>query len=636
MVHPGKWYLREDWARLLNNFLGRDYIRENVAGRGLMWTKNQMTMYRLSLSPFHAITESMSSIGGQAGHAIDVAWNEGVRKASFGDISRGMKEAIKTPIAPWLDVRRGESGVRYIVDKAEFLRSQRGQDFIRDNPEADRILQEFFDSGGRLGLHPDEFSSHIGKFMQARANNQYMKAALHSVPALNQLLLKPLFNYYIPRLKLGMFLRDYSRELVQREADINAGVSTRGEIGRRVWDSIEDQMGEMNWDARFWNRTFKSSIQFSFRAFAWFAGNFRFVDKAVTGQFNEMLESMRALNERVGAIDPDRVGRAKPSSTPIPRIDPDMAKLIGLAMAYAAVNAAVQFGMTGEEPKDWKDLFAARVGGVDSYGNPNRLTTPAIVFTDWMSLAYHGSGVMGRSSKYLSSKVSDPVNAITQVWSNRDWRDNMIRDPNAPAWEQAKATAKEAIGLPIGLSTAQRLEGEHGAEKYLGIAGFKTAPPEFGMTPAQREMYQYRQEYPQKPLTPKEAEAADFRSKLRRESKESPREFRKEVVKALAQGKITARQLENLTKDERETWLEKAVKNTQTPVDEALHVFELANPEERRKLRPVLFGRIKDIAKEKDGPKKKELWRKFWELIRGSKAQTKKPEPAAMPNEVPA
>jgi hypothetical protein len=481
MVEAGRWCLRDDWARLMNNYLSHDYWRENIVGRGLMAAKNQLTAYRLGFSPFHAFTETASSIGSQLAHGATTAVNLGLRHGNLPALGKGVVEALKAPLAPVLDVRRGTSAIRYLANREEFLKTTRGLDFERAYPEAARLIDDLFSSGAKLKLHEDERLKALEGLRRAAADDRYIAALLKLPFALNQLLQKPLFNYYIPRMKVGMYLRDFSRELVDRQADIEAAEMTRGQLGRKTWDAIEDQMGQLNWDARFWNRTFKAAVQFAFRSFTWFVGNIRLADKALEGQARELLESLKVWNQH---FNPSTEYQPLPSSTVIPRLDPNLAKIIGLFAVFAGTNALIQYAATREGPHDWKDLFAGRIGGKDSRGKPLRVTAPAIIFNDWLSLRYRGLGA------YLAAKKSDVLQGMDDVLRNEDFRRVMIHNPEDSFWKQRYDDAKHVLGLPIGVGTylRERQAGETGPKAALGLAGFKPPPATFDMTRAERAM----------------------------------------------------------------------------------------------------------------------------------------------------
>jgi strawberry notch-like protein/NTP hydrolase family protein len=486
MVQAGKWALREDWHRLLSNMLSHDYIRESALGDGLMNVKNQLTGYRLSLSPFHAITTTVSSFASHVGYGMEEA-NYGVRDLSGRYLVEAAKAFITTPFAPVSDYRLGTLATKYATSPEEFLKTMRGQDFIQKYPEAAQLIDDLFAAGAKLSLHEDERLHSIEGVRQAIAEDRYLAALVKSPFALNQLLMRPLFGYYIPRVKVGTWLRDYSLALEDHAADIDNGSMTRGELARKTWDATENIFGQMNWDARWWHRTFKAAIQFAFRAFTWFAGNLRLVKDAGLGQAREGWESAKWWYEKMGG---DAVFPEHTSTGPIPRLDPSFGKLVGLVMTYFLTNAAIQYGRTKELPKDVKDLMAARIGGVDAYGHPLRVVPPAIVMKDALSLWAHGGW------GYLRAKESDLLSGISDVVANEDFRHAMIHNPHDSWWKQRYDDAAHVLGSPIGISTyaREKKEGETPAKAAFGIAGFSPAPMKLNESPLERHLHEMQQD----------------------------------------------------------------------------------------------------------------------------------------------
>jgi len=203
------------------------------------------------------------------------------------------------------------------------------------------------------------------------------------------------------------------------------------------------------------------------------------VKDAGIGQASETWESAKWWYEKMGGEG------AFPNDTstgPIPRIDPAFGKLVGLATIYCLTNAAIQYARTKELPKDYKDLLAGRIGGVDVYGKPLRVVPPAIVMKDALSLWAHGGW------GYMRAKESDLLSGISEAINNEDFRHAMIHDPADPFWKQRYDDAAHILGSPIGISTymRQKTEGESKAKAAFGLAGFSPAPSALDQTPLEK------------------------------------------------------------------------------------------------------------------------------------------------------
>jgi hypothetical protein len=582
-IQAGEWYLRDDYAKLLNNFLSNGWIDKSAAVQGIMSAKNQLTMYRLGFSPFHALVETVSGIGSEVGLGVGELANS-LRGGGIKSAARGLRDLLSAVAAPYTRTELGTSAIRYVTDKDEFLKTLRGQDFAKQYPEADAILDRMFASGAKLGLHPDEALHSIGKLKQAWADADWgtnpigasAKLLFHSPGAINQQVMKPLFNYYIPRIKLGSFLREYSAALVDHQEDIAAGQMTEGQLGRKTWDSIENVFGQVNWDKFFWHKNTKTATQILFRAAQWASGNVRLVKDAGVGQFKEFAESAAYITAKVHGEE----YQGYKSTRAVPRLDPDMGKLLGILMVATIANLAMQRALTGEGPKGDADAFAARTGKLDSHGKPIRIMTPAIVLTDAISLQAHGAG------RYLSAKVSDLMAGIWDVITNRDYQGNMINNPDDAWWEPKSLwrDTKHVAGLPIGVSQVKQLS-ESGAspkEAALGAAGFKPGPTRLEWSKAETAAYDLLQAKRGPKTTEEQQETNDY-------------------MERRASGNLSLQEHRSQMKNAGKSFLVKtmqALVRDNATLAELKRIEEKATPEEKSQINILmLHARMSDLRK---------------------------------------
>ena len=463
--------------------------------------------------------------------------------------------------------------VRYVTSPEEFVKTHRGHDFITKYPEAAEMVDDLFAAGAKLSLHEDERVHGLEGFRRALAEDRYLSALFQSPFALNQQILRPLFGYYIPRTKIATHFQDYSFELKDRTADIEAGKKTRGEVARKTWDTTENIYGQLNWDARWWNRTLKAAIQFWFRAFTWFAGNNRLVKDAGIGQTRELWESAKWWHERMGGES-----EPLPSSGPVPRLDPALSKILGLAVVYMGANALVQYARTKEGPKDATDLFAARIGGVDSNGKPLRIIVPAIIFTDGVSLWGHGA------ANYLRSKEADLISGISDVVSNEDFRHAMIHNPHDSWWKQRYDDAAHVLGSPIGISTyvRGRKAGESKAQSALGLVGFRPAPAWINQTPLEREISKIQSESGAAPMTPEKRAEVDAKHSMLGALRRGDDEPLRNAVEA---GTITHHEAANLRKRAR-----------MNPLEDRINGLAFMKDDKRGYAQLFRLSQVKDIT----------------------------------------
>jgi DNA repair protein RadC len=291
MINMGEYWIEENTGRILNNFLSRDLIRESSIGKGLMAFKNITTSIELSLSPFHAAYTSLTAVASSMGLGFQKMYNRGLIQTDPKAFLDGLSDVLLSVRAPYHLTRVGTNAIQMVRGQG-FLASPDGQAFIKEFPDAERLLADLFTGGGQLAIHQDYKIRALDSFKSGLKNREPWAVVMSSLPAVNETIMKPLFEMYIPRLKIGSFLREYSNELVQRADQLASGKLTRPQLAREVWDSIENRFGEMNFDNLFWNRTFKSALQLVFRSVTWKIGAVKNMTQGLSGQPKEILRRM--------------------------------------------------------------------------------------------------------------------------------------------------------------------------------------------------------------------------------------------------------------------------------------------------------------------------------------------------------
>lgn len=597
MIHAGNWWLRKDYARLMNNYLGEDWIRNKAIGRGLVNAKNGLTLYRLGLSFFHAMTTSVSGMGSEIGFGMRELVH-GARGGGKESAVAGLKHIGTAMLSPQERVEIGWDAVRYMRDPEGFAKTPDGESFLKSYPTIKQYIDDAFHAGAKFGLHEDEKLQAVAKLKRAWANADWeknplgatWKLAYHAPFSIIEMTSKPLFEYYVPLIKLGGFLREQAFNLADYQDEMATGKMTRGQVSRKSWDGVDDLFGQVNWDKFFWDRAFKTTNQILFRAGQWFSGNIRLVKRGVSGQLGEFLDSARYARSK---FDPDY--KSPSWAKAVPRLDPDFAKIAGLGLAWVSGNALLQMAMTstigkdkegkikaklGELPEDMYDFMAARVGGTDIWGKPNRLTLPSVVYSDLMSLWFHGA------RPYLSAKISDLLGGTMELVQNRDYANNMIHDPDA-SWWNPKARWQDLkffVGAPIAVSNTYRMARTGEAKVAAGgVFGFRPPPSTFGWTPAERSAYEMLMAK-RGSLTPDEQDDLDAYLHLRSMEKLPAIQQKRSDEKAKAP--ILVRLVTRSTKGQ-----------PLLSVEELLHLYDKGTDQEKTLLRPLIRRRHNEIKK---------------------------------------
>lgn len=590
-IEAGRWIVEGNSARLLNNFLSRDYIREHAVGNALMGLKNASTAIELGLSPFHAVFETVEAMSSQMSLGFLRLYNEGVRNFDSGKMLEGLKDIAASPVSPVTLARDGSALSAYVQMKAKIAKlggaanSVEGKKLLGEwremrkmkaiqklqqaYPDLDRMVDDMFAGGLQMEQHRDYQTQTMQTVREALSKGNVIGATLRALPAANQTLMKPLFQMYIPALKTGLFLRQYSQQLSELSPELESGQMTREQVARKVVDSVENRFGELNFDNLFWHRTWKTALQFMFRSVTWKLGNVREFSGAIGGQARELGK---------WAYDAYQKSKGNPDVkvNPLPKLDPKMAWVASLMLTTATLGTVASKALNGKYPWQYLDdkdrdeegtggyaaaLYRETVhpwtGEYDGRGNKIRISLPTY-WKDVEHLQKKGPGAAVVSS--LSGVLSKGID----VAQNDDYFGNYVYNPNATRTTKAKQIAKYMFPTPFVASSYQRAA-QMGDKKtaILGSFGFPKAPSDIDFTPAESMALEFvRAREPRK--TPEELEDWNNYNERKQSGDLTPRERKMERAK------------------ERKTFMERTF--SRLTYSEAKEVMKVASPQEQRDL----------------------------------------------------
>lgn len=554
LVQGGEYYVEENAARLLNNHLSRDRIRETKAGQGLMEMKNIYTQAELSLSAFHAVAEGLEGVSSQIGMGLRKLVNLGT-KGDFKSIAEGVKDIATAPLAPGTTYKLGRKGIKLTLE-SDFENSKLGQAFLKRMPDAKEYIHDFFMGGGLLKQHDDLRIKTIDALKEHANKDNYIGAALRAIPAMNEMIMNPLFNHYIPALKTGMFLKEYPLVLRENKSRLESGKVTREQLARKTVDFIDDRIGEMNFDNLFWNRTFKTAMQFMLRSVTWKLGNLRAMGGALPEQAMEFYNAAREKRQ--------------------PILMPKAAWLFGLTATTVAISSAIQQIFTGKPVTSIKDIVAPQINKDD---DTERVVVPTY-YKDFLHLYHSPLG-------YVTTSASGPIGKITDIWTNKDFYNYQIHSEHDPWWKQRKDDLLYFIPKPFAFTSAAQMakKGESPAKIGLSFFGFNKAPGYLTNPEIENKIFDAYNVYNLK-VKPKEQKSADDAKKqINQLLKQGDVKEAEELAnKAITSGLLTQGQVSYLHKDKKITGSQYMY--NQLPKDEKEYLYGEMTPEERKKYDP--------------------------------------------------
>lgn len=486
----GEYWFDGHLAQMIQNAFSTDYFRDGLFGpygRSIATFKNLYTQLELGFSGFHFGFITNEATASDIGHSLLKFGNDGVRQGIIslarGDlpgITESAANAVKglsgalfklvagTPVvtsaSAWRYFNEGGKLMQYVKSPEEFMKSTASGPFIdlmerRGFGGIEDALRSPFEGGASIGVSQEYKLSTFKAFEDALARDNYVGAALRSVPGLADWISGPLFDHYIPNIKMGFYLNEYGQRLHFWQKELDRGYIetprgrepwTKADVAREAWRTTENRFGEMNFDTLFWNRTFQSMMQVLFRSVTWRLGSVRQYSDAARSQLSDLWRNTLKSGE-------------------FPRLTPDMAWGVGALLTHMTQSAVVQWMFTHTMPTglDW---FFPRVGGTNNLGQENRVATPTYMRDLWYLTTDPG--------RYVQSGLSGPLGKILGSYLlGQDYYGEKVQGMGE--------AIQSGAPTPIGFQSYSRMK-EAGAPEgaaALSMIGFTKAPRGIGTNP---------------------------------------------------------------------------------------------------------------------------------------------------------
>lgn len=482
----GRWAVDEGEARLLNNYLSRNLIMEEPTLRGILLANAKLNGVQLGLSGFHMQNESFEAFATMYGQAL--------ARAARGEPIKALASLARVPTAP-LEF---------------FVRGARAWN--------DPILFEGPTSPLRNGMR---LAQPEGAFAPGSAWDNFKRAARRMEPGralanlpggIIDLAQAPIFKILVPRMKAGAYLMQLQDEFERNAAGIADGSVNPRTIARKLAESIDNRMGQVNYDNWFWNNTFKSSMQIMWRAVGW---NFGFgrslvqAGKDIKGNLNSLF-------------------RGGPS----PGFTPDMQYWAGMIFAQVSAAALYQYLHTGKGLESPTDALYPRNGQIDAHGNEIRVR-----FANPLKDLYGLTRGLdeGNPFKWLGG-VRDtamnklgpvPVEFVRTLITNKDYFGDYIRNENDPTAKQFGQVFDylTQVATPFSIQQRSRISEAPNIESSIeAFAGITKAPAEVITSPLEKEIRSTSQQIhgTRGPRTPEQKSLDQLKVKARESLKTAP------------------------------------------------------------------------------------------------------------------
>jgi hypothetical protein len=560
----GKYYAPEPVARLLNNYLSPG-LRNSEYGviatpyNLLRKGGNVLNQANLALSFFHGLNVSTDIMASQLGL--------GLRKivATKGQTLSGMLDILTSPISPAINLVRGSSLRKSYLTELDKI----------NNPVQKELVTALMKAGGRARMdnfYYNQAVKALGQTMHdlVRGSIGTKAKAAAALPFVTvgaglEIAAKPLMEWMVPRGKLGLFSLLATSEM-KRADKSNLTQNELNQMLTKVWDSVDNRMGQLVYDNLFWNKVLKEGLMLGIRSVGWNLGSWREFGGAPV----DVLLTPKRLKE----------GDAWLSHK--------MSYVIGASIVYAILGALIMKILFGEDPETPKDYFFPRTGKKNADGSDERISLPT-----------YAKDVFAYSTRPLDTiqnKVHPIWGLMADTWSNKDFFGTEIRHKDDPIIEQMISLAKY-VGdqfTPFAVRNYQKMR-KNGDElqkaALVSASGITSAPSYLTRTPAQALALDYIvARIPDAPRTQEQFE----KSQLRKTIKTKLRKGETFDYTAAVQ-MFTDKELDRLFKEAKISYFTESFKRL--TYDEALNVFEVSSPKEKLEVFDILKGKRKRSTK---------------------------------------
>jgi hypothetical protein len=378
-IMSGGWYMPEDAARIVNNYLSKGLGgSKNVLVRGAFKSGTYLNAlkntFQLGFNAYHLTATSMDAI-------ITTSAN-GLTKLTTGK-PKLMAEGL-------IDIAKGFTVLPAIAENYARNKSVKG-DYLGGRIPID--VQRLVDVNGNVTSEKQwtinseyEFKKAIQKVKQGEGS-QIPSAVWNGLMTIPEYASKPIMEHHVPAMKVGGFLKTVETELALNP---NMTETEIQEMQQRVWDDMDDRLGQVVYDNLFWNKTLKDLAFMTVRSFGWTGGTIKAFGKGIA----DIPESAIRLTKGQG-------------------ISTRTSWLITLPIQVGLYGAIYHYLNTGKKPETMEDYFFPKDGTKNPDGTDRRVNLP----TYMKDIFAYSKGI----KKELLKKTSPFINETYEVYSNKDF-----------------------------------------------------------------------------------------------------------------------------------------------------------------------------------------------------------------------
>ncbi len=432
---------------------------------------NAMNQASMSFSAFHAINTGLDSISSGIG--------VGIQKAVRGDITGAGKQlagAISEPISA---VLQGRALKKAILEGTS-------------DPVMADMVSSAYEAGVSLSMDPQYKNQSMRAFKDSMYDLRHssamkmipnaVKSGVHGLFAAMELAASPIMEHLVPNLKLGVFC-ELVKDIKSRSESKDFTETQRREQYVQAWNSVENRMGQLNYDHLYWNQYLRDVAMLGVRSTGWNLGSIREFGGALTD-----VSDIKGRKERGGEA-----------------LSGKQAYLLGCMATYATVGGLINYAF-GQKITEAKDYFFPKTGKKNPDGSDERISLPTYA-KDWYSWSSH-------PTETALHKMHPMWGTISEEFLNKDYYGTEIRNENDPWMTQFTSSVSHVLEAFAPISTknfARMHEAGNPTAKSVIMSGIgiSSAPSYITQSAAMKKANEYlKGKIPSGALTAEQSERA--------------------------------------------------------------------------------------------------------------------------------
>jgi hypothetical protein len=544
----GKYYAPPEVAAVLNNWAGKG-LKDVQLFRAGMAVNRLYNQTNLAGGTIHGIGSMMRA------QALDQALGLSQALSAGSDIGariQGVGRVIQGTIP-------GVSAVKGIMQGDQLINA-----YLHGttDPQAAMVIEGLKAAGGKVT--PDNvYSENATKTLtDAIKAHNWPQAVKSVVPGILEAVSAPIMKGMVPRLKVAAFANQLLSD-VQRTGAV-PGTDEFAKIAAKSWDHVDDVLGQVVYDNLFAAKWAKDMAQLATRSASWTGGSLRTAATAIK--------------------DVPQIAKGE--------LTYRAAYPIALTASTALVGGLLHKLMTGQNPQTLTDYAYPKTGRKNPDGTDERLSLPTD-FKDYISYAHDAPGT-------LINKEGPLLNLTGNLARNQGYGGIEIRHGDDPAALQAVQVAHYLANalMPFSVSGLQKGLAEGKGVNLAPLAGLNPAPSYIDRSTAMNQAAAYEHDNrPPGSRTQAEADRSTARSAaMGMLQNKDYNGFEKFVQTKTQDGTLKPNDLDLILRRVASPALAEMVKTLKP--DQAVHVFELATPEEKNLIWDAVSRKIGNYAKD--------------------------------------